>query len=304
MKAGFLHPVLSNREPLMPIESLIEARLRRLKSIRAVIFDVYGTLVISGTGDIGPSEAEVNSAHTLKADQIAITAEEAMSQCGVSLAGMTGDQFVQLLHETVRESNLVLSDQGVEKPEVNILDIWRKTLHRAELGHVANHTHTVLKLAAHYEARANPTWPMPGAESLLNALQQAKLQLGIVSNAQVFTIPIIEDLVKGQLFTKGFNADLCVFSNRFRRAKPDPRLFNCLVASLERKNISPHQTLYVGNDMLNDVFAASTAGLRTAWFAGDRRSARRRSGDSRCESLEADLVLTDLMQLPECLQLG
>ena len=62
-----------------------------------------------------------------------------------------------------------------------------------------------------------------------------------------------------------------------------------------------HDAIYVGNDMLNDVWAASQAGMQTAWFAGDARSCRRREDDPRCRSLRPDVVLTSLMQLLQCL---
>jgi putative hydrolase of the HAD superfamily len=72
---------------------------------------------------------------------------------------------------------------------------------------------------------------------------------------------------------------------------------------LARREIPPSEAIYVGNDMLNDVWAASQAGFRTAWFAGDARSCRRREDDPRCRSLRPDLVLTSLLQLLECLDI-
>ncbi len=64
---------------------------------------------------------------------------------------------------------------------------------------VANDVAAVARLAAEYEARTNPTWPMPGARQLLQRLAQAEIPMGIVSNAQTFTIPLVEDLVGGNL---------------------------------------------------------------------------------------------------------
>ena len=59
--------------------------------------------------------------------------------------------------------------------------------------------------------------------------------------------------------------------------------------------------MYVGNDMLNDIASAAKVGLRTALFAGDARSLRWRKGDERVEGVVPDLVLTDLLQLVDCL---
>jgi putative hydrolase of the HAD superfamily len=61
--------------------------------------------------------------------------------------------------------------------------------------------------------------------------------------------------------------------------------------------LSTAACLYVGNDMLNDIYPAKQLGFQTALFAGDKRSLRLRTDDARCVNLFADLVLTDLGQL-------
>ena len=58
-----------------------------------------------------------------------------------------------------------------------------------------------------------------------------------------------------------------------------------------------HAVLYVGNDMLNDIYPAAKAGFKTALFAGDSRSLRLRKDKPKCKYLSADIVITDLIQL-------
>ena len=48
------------------------------------------------------------------------------------------------------------------------------------------------------------------------------------------------------------------------------------VGALGKNGVAPGEVLYVGNDMLNDVYAAGQVGFRTALFAGDQRSLRMR----------------------------
>ena len=50
------------------------------------------------------------------------------------------------------------------------------------------------RLATAFEARANSTWPMPGAGELIQRLSDSGIKLGIVSNAQVFTPELVTDL--------------------------------------------------------------------------------------------------------------
>ena len=54
--------------------------------------------------------------------------------------------------------------------------------------------------------------------------------------------------------------------------------------------------------MLKDVWTAAQAGCRTALFAGDERSLRLRKDDPRTQGLRPDVVLTELVQLPACLE--
>lgn len=285
----WLDAVLRLRSPLEPIATKIEPKLGSIPNIRAVIFDIYGTLIVSGTGDVGSADATDRGTHLAEAFEAA------------QIQPATPPS-INVLHDQIRDSNDARKSEACPKPEVDIADIWRKSLRQWSPDQPAPTTESVIRLAAEYEARSNPTWPMPGATDLINTLNQHDLQCGIVSNAQIFTVRLLEDLVGGPLDT-AFHSDLCIFSNRYRQAKPGPRLFDALVHGLKRSKIEPEQSIYVGNDMLNDVWAASVAGLKTAWFAGDQRSCRPRSDDDRCKNLEPDLVLTDLMQLLGCLEI-
>jgi putative hydrolase of the HAD superfamily len=246
--------------------------------------------LISGTGDVGSSDDRDDGA-TIRDAVKAVRWQSDVPHL----------PSVDQLHSEIRRSNAERQSESCPKPEVDIVDVWRKTLIAAGLAPLAEDTAGVVSLAAEYESRANPTWPMPGAEELLRTLASSGFPLGIVSNAQAFTLPLVDDLVGGEIEEYGFDFDLCIYSYRYRQAKPSPRLFDALAAALRRRGIFPQQTLYVGNDKLNDIWAARQAGLKTAWFAGDQRSCRPRSHDPRCVSLEPDLVLTELMQLPTCL---
>lgn len=284
--------VINNRQPLQPVPTDVVAELPRLKGIRAVIFDVYGTLVISASGDVGSAD------QSEQASRIG----EALAAIGIS-PPPAKIPSLKMLHDQIRSMNDARRDETCPHPEVDIVEAWRQVMSRSQLD-VCDDAKAMVRLASEYEGRANPTWPMPGAADLLRRLQAAEIEMGIVSNAQVFTPPLVEDLLDGQgLADAGFELDLCVFSNRFRQSKPGPRLFDVLRAALANRGVGPGEAVYVGNDMLNDIWAASQAGLRTAWFAGDARSCRRREDDPRCRSLRPDVVLTNLLQLLDCIEI-
>lgn len=288
MSSNWFEAVLANRVELHPVETGMAPKLQRLPGIKAVIFDVYGTLVISGSGDVGSVDTSD------RGEQIA----DAISAVGLAV-GQGRMPTIEDLHRQIALNNESRVTADCPKPEVDIVDIWRQTL--LDCGVIGASTEQLARLAAEYESRANPTWPMPGARELLSALGDSEQKLGIVSNAQEFTLPLVKDLAGRFGVDSVFDANLCVFSCRYRQSKPGPRMFDVLCDGLRRAGIDPGEAIYVGNDRLNDVWAATQAGLRTAWFAGDRRSLRAREDDPRTAAMDQDLILTQLSQLLQCI---
>ncbi len=161
-----------------------------------------------------------------------------------------------------------------------------------------NETEKVRRFALGFELIVNPVWPMPHLNRLITASRDAGLTIGIISNAQFYT-PLLFHYFCGALPENlGFHPELIVYSYVFGRAKPSPMLFDAAAKRLRSRQIFPENTLYIGNDMRNDICAARAVGFQTALFSGDARSLRLRSDDSCCIDLVPDLYITDLNQLP------
>ncbi|WP_168563939.1 HAD family hydrolase [Crateriforma spongiae] len=300
-----LSAVVQHQVPMDPLPTSVRPSLKPLRSIRAVIFDVYGTLLISGSGEVGaavdPPTVDDPASDAGVGERLDPVRRAIGAVCGVDVPVVSKQGLIETI---VHEND---AHRGAERPnpEVEILDIWDKFLNRQEIRSLCGVSHwdarVVSEVAARYESIANPTWPMPSAAKVITELRNRDFRLGIVSNAQVFTIDLVQALSDAALADGPFDLDLCVFSNRFRQSKPGPRLFDVLVRAMEKAGIAPEQAVYVGNDMLNDVWAAGNAGLKTAWYAGDRRSLRDRANDPRCRDKIPDLVVTELTQLLDCL---
>lgn len=277
--------------PLDPQPTDYPEQLPELEGIRAVIFDIYGTLLISGTGDIGAASAETN--------------KEAFS-ASLATAGFPASALnafapsPELLRQAIRKAHEKRHREGIEYPEVDILQIWEQ---------VSDHLSDVLRarrlstsqiqaLALDYECRTNPVWPMPGLRETLDLLRSKGLLLGIVSNAQFYTPLLFRALLGATPAELGFRPELSVWSYQAQEAKPSTRLFRRVFERLASGyDIEPAEVLYVGNDCLKDMWPVQRMGGRTALFAGDRRSLRLREDDERCRDVRPDLVITDLRQL-------
>ena len=273
--------------PLPPISTGIPTKAERMDGVRAVVFDVYGTLFVSGSGDIDAAGASPAAFH------------DALARAGFRpLKTDCAAHGLAMFAEAILLRHRVLKASGVEYPEVDIREIWRDGLTAMQSGgYLAGEItpDAVMRLAVEYECRANPVWPMPGMEETLDRLRAAGIRLGIVSNAQFYTPLLFDALLGRSLAQLGFEPALTVWSYQALEAKPSPRLFAALTGEAGRRlGLRPPEMLFVGNDMLKDVFPARAAGLRTALFAGDERSLRKREDRPECRAMAPDWILGEL----------
>jgi len=264
--------------PLKPIPTSSRPSGYLIPDVRCVLFDIYGTLFISGSGDI--SLAKQNSPQHAELQSLLV-------KYGIPEAPQT---LLHRLHGAIQARHEQLRRRGGENPEVQIDRIWQQVLQTDDQCRIR-------QFAAEFELIANPVYPMPHLAELLTSCRRQGLILGIISNAQFYTPYLFNWFLDSDLPDLGFDADLIFYSYRFEMAKPSIALFKMAAEKLMDKRIQPTSVLYIGNDMLNDIYPAHEVGFKTALFAGDQRSLRLRADDPRCRDLNPDLVLTDLGQL-------
>jgi putative hydrolase of the HAD superfamily len=274
--------------PLKPLPTGLGPKGALRGPVRAVLFDLYGTLFISGSGDISVSGDGDAGTDAIQDDKL-----------GLLLKGYgileKSTALRQRFTERIREVHASRRSEGVDYPEVVIEEIWRDVLGFASIERAR-------EFALDYELLFNPVWPMPGLTRLFGDLEGSGRLLGIVSNAQFYT-PYLFDALLGRSATEiGFSDELALYSSVYGYAKPSTYLFDRAAEALAGRGIDPMHVLYVGNDMLNDVLASSRVGFQTALFAGDRRSLRLRKDDVRCSGISPDVTVKNLTELSDCLK--
>ena len=274
--------------PLLPQATALQPRPALLKGLRAVLFDVYGTMLVSASGDVGTGAASGRQ-------QAMAGALEAVSLLDQLNAAETLDCFQRAIEARHHE----LRDEGIDYPEIDIVAIWQVVVNSLVPSGSEGKARRVdcQRLALEYEMRVNPVWPMPGLNECLERLRGARVELGIVSNAQFYTRELFPALLGSAVEEMGFDSELQYYSYAYGRAKPGLFLYEQARDCLARRGTKPDQVLYVGNDMLNDILPATKCGFRTALFAGDARSLRLRDRDSRVADITPDIIATDLAQL-------
>ena len=277
---------------LTPIPTGTPPRLGQLANIRAVLFDVYGTMFVSASGDIGLTSREGRADAFLEATK------------SLGIGGIDPVRGVDMMHDVIGKHHSRLKSRGIEYPEVDIVEVWRDVMANLQAGMEDRKNcsdEELRRLAVEFECRVNPVWPMPNVADCLKQLAQRDLVLGIISNAQFFTLQLAPALLEGSFSELGFDQHLQFYSFQYGQAKPGTFLYEKAQLRLDERGIRAENVVYVGNDMLNDVFPAAQVGFRTALFAGDKRSLRWREDDSRVGQLRPDVILTDLAQLASCL---
>jgi putative hydrolase of the HAD superfamily len=269
--AGYLSPML-------PLPTSMTPGGRPRKQIQCVLFDIYGTLFISGSGDIGISKKAAPQVQKLA---------YLLQQFNIRKSPL---DLMRELFKFIEDEHSRLRNIGIDYPEIEIDQIWKKILKIDDLA-------VVRRFAIQYELIVNPVYPMPNLENTLAACRKKNLPMGIISNAQFFTPLLFEWFLDAGLEDLGFHPELIFLSYQIRHAKPSKKPFEQAVAALSKLGLNASSALYVGNDMLNDIYPANQLDFQTALFAGDARSLRLRSEDSRCIDLPVDIVLTDLAQL-------
>jgi putative hydrolase of the HAD superfamily len=281
-------------KPMEPVPTGVTAELKTLRNVDVILLDVYGTLLISSSGEVGTGDTALHDAAFCKAIQ----------EAGLILQ-MDGTTGCQALRQTIAASHQRSRESGIDYPEVDITEVWRKTLEELKCqgliqGSLADVD--VPSLSLHYELLTNPVWPMPRAAECMMELANRNIRLGLVSNAQWFTPLLFPALLGGELDAIGIGAEMQFWSWQRGVAKPSESLFRYAAQTLSDKGIQPDRVLHIGNDMLNDVRPAAKVGFRTALFAGDQRSLRLRSGDQRVADVTADLVILHLVDLLNCIR--
>jgi putative hydrolase of the HAD superfamily len=294
----YIQNFLAGLEPLTPVSTGIDPNFGESHPLKAFIFDVYGTLMISASGDIDESLI------------LSVNLRKAMDFSHIRLMGDTVDQertLNEILDAFIKDIKDFHNRHRTNErpyPEVDIQQIWEIILRQNhDKGKIELNGKTCIRCMTFvFEILSNPLYPMPGMQEVIRGLAARNIPLGIISNAQFYTPVVLNYFLSGRFEEEEvvdyFDPDLTIFSYQYKRSKPDLFLFQLLASSLEKKyGLKPEEVLFIGNDMQKDVYAGHITGFRTALFAGDRKSLRLRENMEVIRNTRPDYIITDLRQL-------
>ena len=287
------------QQKLQPIATSIKTNFSAGSNIKCVLFDIYGTLLISSSGDI--DKLELSPSFIL----------ESFSQCGIEIISANPNKIAgEILEEykqTIAELKYSARNKNIENPEIDIRDVWEIIIQSLYYRSLINKpwVDEVKLLSIYFETLSNKVYPMPFMKDTILQLYEQKIPMGIISNAQFYTPVIMNYFIENEVDdenenVKYFDPDLSVYSYQEKIGKPNVALYEkALKACQEKYNLQSNEILFIGNDMLKDIYPAQTVGMRTALFAGDSRSLRLREDDTRCSGISPDYIIDSLEQVKE-----
>ena len=294
-KSNLIRRIKELVRPLEPVTIDHPIRLDTLRGIRCVAFDFYGTMFMSGVGDIGIDEKQEAESEQFFREALQSTVS-AVSDPEAGSAGLA------IFEETIQTHIDTARAKGIDHPEPDIIKVWQQVLNELAVQDCIEGTidrTTAMRFGVEFEFRINTIWPYPGLTDTLRALLDRELTLGIISNSQYYTPLAFEAFLGRSPADYGFDPTLLVWSFEKGVKKPSPALYRSFIEALPPE-ILPEHVLYVGNDIQKDMQPAHDLGMKTALFVGDERSIRHESDEIETTDYP-DLIIDDLSQITESL---
>lgn len=223
-------------------------------SVRAVVFDVYQTLL-----EVAPAPADTGSRW-----------RRLWSLLPDAVEAPTLDEFAQRCQEVIAAEHVRARAAGVVCPEVFWPDIVAEVVPALRrLDEAARDTW----LYEHAQLTRTVRLRL-GVPDTLRELAVCGVVMGIASNAQPYTQRELDAaLAGGGLSRRAFAERVCFWSFEHGFSKPDPHVFQLLSARFQAMGIARPEILMVGDRLDNDVEPARQAGW-LAWHLNSTEEAQ------------------------------
>ncbi|MGA0900484.1 MAG: HAD family hydrolase [Luteolibacter sp.] len=225
------------------LTSVIPPKPASWSHYKAVIFDVYGTIMTSPTQQIDEVNPHVDG-----------LMQAIIEHHGYEPPESPTEELRNTIHRKHEQS-------PHEFPEIDIREVWSEILGVDPAIDLTDMVNSI-------EAECRPVQAMPGAANFIRRLAHSGVCLGLLSNGQCNTLRSLGGILDF------FNPDLLIISYQHGVGKPSSHLFDLLKDRLSSSGIKPEETLFIGNDPIKDMVPAAKLGFKTALFTGHPDSYR------------------------------
>jgi hypothetical protein len=278
--------------------------LVRLPEVRAVLWNVYGTLLAISGGEL-LFEHPQPFVMSVALDKVI---QEFKMWGSMSRKPGQPAEYLQQVYKQLLIEQRGVSAGGERYPEVSAERLWEAVIKRLlqkdyqfDAGFFGSLNEFSRKVAYFFHASLQGTACYRGAADALRHVSAAGLHQGLLGDGQGFTTVQLQRGLKAQDPSADPEAwlseGLVVLSCEVRGRKPSERLFRQALETLRERGVEPSEVLHVGSRLQQDLVPARRLGMRTALFAGDRASLQATPEALKEPATRPDVLLTELSQI-------
>jgi len=296
--------------PKVPAPKVIAATpyAKPLPGIRAVLWDVYGTLlrVSDGRFTLFPDD-EVRL-------QIALDKtihEFNMWNHMYRKPGPPWQSMIGLYKSVVERQSMLAAPRG-DVTEVNLVETWRAIIERLfeKEYHFDEDLYGDLdefseKVAYFFHCCLQATEARAGAVQAMTDIAANEMQQGFLADGQSFTL--VQTLralaIQGPLppLYELFRPQTLILSHNVGVKKPSRSLFTVAVDQLRSLGIQAQEILHISCRLKTDLVPARAAGMKTALLVAEKSGLEVDTAILKDPSKKPERLLTDLSQLYDVL---
>jgi FMN phosphatase YigB (HAD superfamily) len=278
--------------------------LVRLTGVRAVTWNLYGTLLAIAGGELFVEHPE---AFIMEVALDKTIQEFKMWAAMSRKPGQPTDYLRQVYADLVAQQCTLPGD--TEKfPEVIVDRLWEAFIKRllqkdykVNAGLYGSLNEFSRKVAYFFHASLQGITAYPGAADALRLVKEQGLHQAIAGDGQCFSLIQLQRCLSVQDPTvkldQWVDSDACALSYEVRSRLPSDKVLRHALATFAEHDVSPPEVLHVGSRVAQDVVPARRLGMKTALFAGDKGSLQATPEQLKEPVSRPDVLLTELPQI-------
>jgi FMN phosphatase YigB (HAD superfamily) len=293
-------------EPPTPEAPRAKPHLVRMPQIRAVTWNVYGTLLAIAGGELYVQHPQPFIME-LALDK---TIQEFKMWGSMTRKPGQPNEYLRQVYTDLLTQQQTVTGGGEKHPEVVVDRLWETFIKRLlqkdyqfDASFFGSLNEFSRKVAYFFHSSLQGVAAMPGAAAALRNVASCGVRQGLLGNGQCFTPAQVQRAMAAQ--DPDFQLDevvppnLRALSYEVRGRQPSERLFRHALGAMSEQGISSDQVLHIGSRVLLDVAPARRLGMKTGLFTGDRASLQATPEQLKDPASRPDILITELAQITE-----
>ena len=300
--------------PKVPAPEAVKAKASTafLTGIKAVLWDVYGTLLRTPDG-----------AFTLFPEpelRLQIALEKTIQEFNMwnfmyRKPGPPWQSLIQQYRDYAERLSMVPTKLKGDFTAINMVDLWSAVVDRLndkdykyDQSIYGTQAGLSEKIAFFFHSCLQATEARPGALRTLTTLADSGFRQGVLADGQPYTLLQTTRALAQQgslpAMTPLFHPQANLLSYQMNIRKPSKSLFDQAVLQLRSLGIEPPEILHVSCRLKTDLVPAKAAGMKTALLACEKRGLEVSADLIKDPQTRPDRLLTDIAQVTEITGFG